>query len=347
MNFNSDNVAGASAPVLDAVVKASQGPEAAYGTDAWTRRAEVLLREMFETDCAVFLVATGTAANALALAAMAPPWGGVFCHAQAHVNLDECGAPEMFSAGAKLIGLPGEGGKLSAATLTRALAAAARNTQQVKPAAVSISNLTECGLVYTPGEIRAVAEVAHAAGLALHMDGARFANAVVASNASPAELTWRAGVDILTFGATKNGALSAEAILVFEPRLAADLHFRRKRSGHLLSKGRLLGAQWVGHLEHGHWLDCARHANACAARLSAGLAALPGVTLQWPTHGNEVFPVMPRALASRIQAAGFQFRPWVKDAFAEELPPEQELYRLVCAFDTRMEDVEALLQAAR
>ena len=349
MDFASDNATGASRVILDAVVAANDGTEPAYGADRWTKRAEALLCEAFEREVAVFLVATGTASNALALAALTPPWGAVFCHEDAHIANDECGAPEMMTGGAKLIGLPGEAGRVTLAALDAALAAFPRGlVKQVQPAALSLSQATECGVIYAPAEIAALATAAHAAGVRVHMDGARFANALLRLGCSPAEMTWRAGVDVLSLGATKNGALACEAIVVFDPELARDLAFRRKRAGHTLSKGRLLGAQMAAWLENGHWRDLAARANAAADRLAAGLAAA-GARLPWPTQANEVFAILPQATDAALRAAGARFHDWG----ARSLPPGQEpaaherFVRLVCSFATTDAEIDAFLQIVR
>lgn len=348
MNFASDNVVGASAPVMEALLAANDGPLPAYGTDPITARVAERLAEIFERQAEVVLVATGTAANALALACAVSPWGLCVSHEEAHVIDDECGAPEFFTHGAKLMGLPGVGGTLAPDVLAAALDRLPAHEKQMPAQCLSVSQATEAGLVYRPEEIAALAEVAHARGLAVHMDGARFANALVRLGCSPAEMTWRAGVDILSFGATKNGCLAAEAVIVFRPDLAASLRLRRKRSGHTLSKGRLLAAQLDGYLAGDHWLANARHANALAARLSAGLAALPGVRLAWPTEANEVFVILPAATDERLRAAGAVYYRWSDKSLppGERVGPGEVLIRLVASFATRPEEVDAFLAAA-
>ncbi|WP_349368349.1 low specificity L-threonine aldolase [Salinarimonas sp.] len=349
MNFASDNIVGASRPVLDALIAANGGAEPAYGADGPTRAVERRLAEIFERDCAVFLVATGTGANALALSALVPPYGCAVCHREAHVIDDECGAPEFFTGGAKLAGLPGVGAKLAPRTLAEWLASLSPSVKQMPPRALSISQATECGLVYTPGEVAALAEIAHGAGLKVHMDGARFANALVSLGVSPAEITWKAGVDVLTFGATKNGCLAAEALIVFDPALAEAMPWLRKRSGHTLSKGRLLGAQLQGYLANDHWLDNARHANAMAARLAEGVTALPGARLAFERQANELLPVLPRETAERLRAAGAMFHPWSEASLpeGERVAPHETLVRLVTSFATTEGEIDAFLAAAR
>jgi threonine aldolase len=284
----------------------------------------------------VFPVATGTAANALALATLTPVWGAIYCHADSHIQTDECGAPEFFAGGAKLLPLPGADAKLAPGTVEAAMIEQGV-VHHVQPAAISISQATEAGTLYRPEEVAALG--ARRYGLALHMDGARFANAVAALGCSPAELTWRAGVDVLSLGATKNGALAAEAVVFFDRARADGFAYRRKRGGHLLSKMRFLSAQLEAYLSDGLWLRCASHANRMAALLSAGLAALPGARLRHPTEANEVFVELPEAAIARLAAAGFGFHRWGS--------PTSRCLRLVAAFDTRAADVEALIAAAR
>jgi threonine aldolase len=349
MNFASDNIWGASPPILEALVRANEGPLASYAGDPITRRVEVTFGELFERDCAVLLVPTGTAANALGLAALCPPWGGIVCHEHAHIIADECGAVGFQSGGAMLIGLPGVGGKIAPETLEGVLSAPRRAPHNVRPMALSLTQATESGLVYSLDELHTLSAIAKAHGLVVHMDGARFANALVRLGATPAEASWKAGIDVLSFGATKNGCLAAEAILVFDPVRAANLSERRMRAGHLLSKGRLLAAQLEAYLAGDHWLENARHANAMAERLAAGLAALPGVRLPWPVEANEVFPILPLALDARLKELGAVYHPWP----ATGLPPGERvgegegLFRLVTAFATTPAMVDAFLSAAR
>lgn len=348
LNFASDNVEGASPAVMEALLRANAGPAPAYGTDAWTKRVEARFAELFEHEVAVFPVATGTAANALALAAAVSPWGSCLCHVESHVADDECGAPEFFSHGAKLIGLAGTGCKLDAAEVERVLDRLPDHVKQMPAQAVSLSQATECGLVYGQDEIAAIGALCRSRGLALHMDGARFANALVRLGASPAEMTWKAGIDILSFGATKNGCLAAEAVIVFSPRLAESLAYRRKRGGHTLSKARLLAAQLEGYLDADAWLAHARHANAMAARLSGGLARLPGARLAWPTESNAVFAILPRAIDRAIAAAGALYHPWSPRFLPEgiRVGEDETLVRFVTSFATRPEAVDLLLATA-
>jgi threonine aldolase len=346
MNFVSDNLAGASAPVLQAMLAANDGLAAAYGNDAWTKRVEALFAELFEREVAVFLVTSGTAANALALASLVQPWGAVLCHHEAHVAADECGAPEFFTGGAKIVGLPGEGCKLAPEVVTDQLARMRPDSlHQVQPQMLSITQATECGLVYRPDEIAALKAAIAPRGLKLHMDGARFANAVAALGCSPAEITWKAGVDVLSFGGTKNGAFAAEAVVFFEPASAAEMPWRRKRAGHTLSKGRLIGAQFEGLLADGHWLGLAGHANAMAGKLAAGIAALGNTQLAWACEANEVFAILPEARRDQLKARGAQFIDWSDGALpaGQGLASGETIGRFVCSFATRPEDVERLL----
>ncbi|HEY8564119.1 MAG TPA: low specificity L-threonine aldolase [Beijerinckiaceae bacterium] len=349
MNFASDNVWGASRPVLDALVRANDGAEPAYGADAYTAQVERRFADLFERDCAVMLMPTGTGANALALQAMVPPYGLCVCHREAHVIDDECGAPEFYMHGAKLAGLPGIGAKLAAGEVAAYLDGLSSSVKQMPPKALSISQVTECGLVYALDEIEALAAVAHERGLSVHMDGARFANALVTLGCSPAEMTWKRGVDVLTFGATKNGCLAAEAIVVFEPRIAEHLAHRRKRAGQTLSKGRFIAAQFEGYLAEDHWLANARHANAMAADLAARLTAVPGVRLAWAVQANEVFAILPRAVDEALRAVGALYHPWspLSLPLGETVGANERLVRFVTSFATRPETVAQLGEAAR
>jgi threonine aldolase len=279
MNFASDNIVGASAPVLQSLVQANAGSMGAYGGDEITKRVKARFNDIFERDVAVFLVTTGTAANALALASAVPPYGLCVCHREGHVIDDECGAPEFFMHGAKLAGLPGVGSKLRADDVSSYLKGLPKALKQMPPKALSISQVTESGTVYSLDEIRGLSAVCREHGLSFHMDGARFVNALVSLGCTPAEMTWKSGVDILSFGATKNGCLMAEAIVAFKPELADALDYRAKRAGQVISKGRLIAAQLEGYFADDHWYANARHANRMAKLLADGLCALAGVRL--------------------------------------------------------------------
>jgi threonine aldolase len=350
MNFASDNIAGAAPAVLEAIVAAGHGAQPAYGADAFSARSSALISELFERECVVFLVATGTGANALALGAITRPFDAIFCHEEAHVSEDECGAPELFTSGAKIVAIAGQGGKITPAEFEATLARYPRGpVRSVQPGALSLSQATEAGTLYTPAEIEALAAVARGAGVAVHMDGARFANALVSLGVTPAAMTWRAGVDVLSFGLTKNGALACEAVVFFDPARAAAFAFQRKRGGHTLSKGRLLGAQMQAMLEGGLWLDLARHANAMATHLADGLAALPGVRLAWPRQANEVFPILPDRAVHALKAAGAGFYPWSSRSLDSAAAPRagETLIRLVCSFATLKPDVDQFVAIVR
>jgi threonine aldolase len=337
VNFASDNVAGIAPEILEALARANAGAAEPYGADALSAKLARRFAEIFEHEVAVFPMATGTAANALALAAVVPPWGVVYCHEDSHIATDECGAPEFYTGGAKLLGLPGAAGKIVPAAIAERLGERGV-VHHAQPAAISLTQATEAGTLYSRDEIAEISELARRHGLALHMDGARLANALAALGSTPAEITWRAGVDVLAFGATKNGALAAEAVIFFDPAKAGDLAFRRKRGGHLFSKMRFLAAQLDAYLADDLWLRHARHANAMAARLAAGLAAVPGARLRYPVEANEIFVELPEPVIGGLLAAGFGFYRWGG--------PASTCIRLVTAFDTRPEDVDALAAAA-
>jgi threonine aldolase len=350
MNFASDNGAGAAPEILEAIVASSRGVAAAYGADEHTKAAEAKLSEIFERDVAAFLVATGTGANALALGALAPSWSGVFCHEESHIHDDECGAPEFFTAGAKLVGIPGEGGKITPEALRETLARYPRGlVKSVQPGALSLSQATEAGTIYSLDETAALCALAHEHGVATHMDGARFANSLVALGCSPADMSWRAGVDVLSFGATKNGALACEAVIFFDQSKAEAFAFQRKRGGHTLSKGRFLGAQMNAYLKDGLWLRLAARANRAAERLAHGLAAIPGVRLAWPRQINEVFPIAPRAVVAPLTAAGARIYEWTSRAVSPDTAarPGETFLRLVCSFETGDAEVDQLIAIVR
>ena len=346
MNFVSDNIVGASPTIIAALTEAAAaGPEGTYGKDRWSAQAQKLLDELFGRKVTAFFVTTGTAANALALQAITPPGQGVFCHQTAHVIDDECGAPEFYIGSGKIVGIPGLAGKLTPAALRETLTRFPRGVlRQVPPAALSLSQATECGTAYKLEEIATLSGIAHAAGLMVHMDGARFGNALVELGCTAAAMTWQAGVDVLSFGVTKTGALACEAVVFFDDKLAAQAAVHRKRGGHTLSKSRLIGAQMAAALKDGHWLDLARHANAMAKRLADGLAAR-GFAMPWPRQANEVFVVLPPAVHARLEAAGAAYYPW---AVTNIPPPERPadgafLARLVCSFETTAGEVDAFL----
>jgi threonine aldolase len=350
MDFTSDNTFGAHPKILDAIVAANAGPLPSYGEDPYTRAAGEKIVSIFEHEAAVFLVATGTAANALALGAICPPWGAVFCHEDAHISEDECGAPEMFTAGAKIVGVPGFAGKITPAALKAILTSfPAGQIKQVQPAVLSLSQLTEAGTSYTCAEIAELTAIAHAEGLKVHMDGARFANALMAEKCSPAAMSWQAGVDVLSLGATKNGALACEAVVFFDASLAKAFGFQRKRAGHTVSKGRFLGAQMQAYVEAGLWLDLAKSANGYAARLAADLVEIPGVRLAWPAVANEIFVILPRTIDDRLKAAGARYYDWSLRDFSTGMPAigENDVFiRLVTSYATTPEDIDRFIAAA-
>jgi threonine aldolase len=340
MNFCSDNVSGVAPEIMAALVAANHGAAMPYGNDEFTQRLDAQFSQLFQTDVAVFPVATGSAANALALSVITPPYGAIYCYAKSHINLKECGAPEFYTGGAKLVGLPGADGKIQAADLAAALdGAGAGLVDCVQPAAVSFSQVSEAGTVYSIDEISQIASVTHARGLHLHMDGARFANAAVSLGCTPAEMTWKAGVDVLSFGATKNGAMAAEAVVFFNRDLAQTFAYRRKRSGHLFSKMRFLSAQLEAYIAGDLWLRNAAIANQMALKLAQGLTAIPGAKLCYPMQANEIFIELPDPAIKGLLAEGFQFY---------RLQGENStIVRLVTSFNTKEEDVTAFLEAAR
>lgn len=337
MFFASDNTSGLPAPILDAITRANDGYASGYGTDPIMDALRARLRELFDAPQAeVMLVTTGTAANALALATLCPPWGAIYCHDLAHIEVDECGAPEFYTGGAKLAHVTGPDGKIDAQALSAKLAAAGRGVvHSVQPAALSLTNLTECGTRYSVAEITELARIAHDHGLPVHLDGARFANAVMAEGCTPADMSWRAGVDVLVLGGTKNGLMGVEAVIFFDPSRIWEAQLRRKRAGHLWSKHRFLSAQMLAWLENDLWRDLAQHANAMAKRLEAGLKN----RLLFPRGGNMLFATLPRATHEKLQAAGAQYFLWPD----HQTDLDTVSVRLVTSWNTRAEDVDMFL----
>lgn len=342
MWFTSDNASGAAPEVMAAIARANEGYARSYGADDLMTEVTAELRRLFEApEAAVYLVATGTIANSLCLALTCPPWGAVFCHQHAHVAEDECGAPEFYTNGAKLVLVPGDHGRMTPAALRGALARIGEGgVHGVQRGMVTITNVTEAGTVYTPAEIAALTAEARAHGLPCHLDGARFANALAATGATPAGMTWKAGIDLVSFGGTKNGCMGVEAVVIFDPAKAWEFELRRKRGGHLFSKHRYLSAQMAGYLEGGLWLRLAANANAMAARLAAGMAGMPGVSLRHPVQANILFPEWNAGTHARLEAAGAAYYPF-------PAPEGREAARLVTSWSTTEADVDDFLTALR
>ncbi len=343
MFFASDNTSGAPEAVMQALLQANQGYARSYGADDIMARVTAQIRDLFDApEASVHLVATGTVANALALATLTPPWGAVFCHRHAHIAEDECGAPEFYTNGAKLVLVPGAHGRMTPEALAEALATTgASGVHGVQRGSLSLTSVTEAGTVYTPAEIAALTALAKSHGLPCHLDGARFANALVATKATPAEMTWRAGIDAVSFGGTKNGLLGVEAVIFFDPAHAWEFELRRKRGGHLFSKHRFLSAQMEAYLHDGLWLRLAAHANAMGQRLATGISAIPSAALTHPVQANMVFANWAPGGHARAQAAGaiyYDLRP---------LPDGRETARLVASWSTTEADVDAFLAALK
>ncbi len=344
MQFASDNWAGAAPEIVEAIAAEAAHSGTAYGESAIDKAVAKRFGEIFEHDVAVFFVATGSAANGLAMTAVNRPGGVIFCHRDAHMLEGECGGVEYLTGGARLLGLPGDEGRIDVEALKRGIAAVTpASDHHGQGMAVSITQQTEAGTTYSLETIQAIGAIAKANGLPLHMDGARFANALARSNAMPAEMTWKAGVDILSFGATKNGCIAAEAVVFFDPSLARDMLFLRKRAGQLFSKSRFVAAQFDAYLRDGLWLELARHANAMADRLRAGLDHSAHGREAWPTTGNEVFAVIPASDAKRLAAEGAIFHEWARTT-GVPLGEDETLIRLVTAFSTTAEEIDLFLE---
>ena len=337
IDYRSDNTGRAAPEILDALMRANHGTALGYGGDDYTAALQRHFSELFETAVRVFPVATGTAANALALASLGPSWGNVYCSEVAHINTAEANAAGFFGGGLKLVPVAGSHGKIGADALAETLAGIAPGQiHRGQPTGVSLTQATDLGAVYSLDEIRAVAEVAKARGLKLHMDGARFANATARLGCSPAEPTWRSGIDIMSFGATKNGGALCDAIVVFTPEIAEIVAVQLRRAGQVWSKMRFASAQLIAYVENGLWLDMARASNAIAARIATGLRDLAGVRLLAPVEANEIFLELPSTTMDALETDGFQF-----------YRRSRSLARFVCRFDTTEAEADALVAALR
>jgi threonine aldolase len=331
-DFASDNTAGIAPEAWAALDEARAGFTPGYGTDDWTARACDLLRDLFECDCEVFFTFNGTAANSLALASLCQSYHSILCHEYSHVETDECGAPEFFSNGTKVLLVGGRQAKIDPAALERQITRR-NDVHYPKPRVVSLTQPTEMGSIYTPDELSVIHDVALRHGLRLHMDGARFVNAVAALDVPPAELSWKRGVDVLCFGGTKQGMPVGDAVIFFRKELAAEFEYRCKQSGQLASKMRFLAAPWVGMLRDGAWLRHAKHANNCARQLGAALAQIPGVELVCPVAANAVFARFPDPLVRQLRERGWVFYTFIGDGGA----------RLMCSWQTTDAQIGALL----
>ena len=334
VKFASDNVAGACPEVLEALLKANEGDSAPYGNDDYSKSLQKKFSEIFEKEVIVYPIASGTAANALALATMTPVFGNIYCHKLAHINTDECGAPEFYTGGAKLIPLVGVDGKIVPGELEQNISGVGI-VHHTQPSSVSITQVCETGEVYELDEIKEITKVAHNHNLNMHMDGARFANALVSLNCTPAEMTWKSGIDVLSFGATKNGCIAAEAIIFFKPELVGNLSFLMKRAGHLLSKMRFVSAQLEAYISNNVWLDNAKNANEMGKKLSEGLIKHSSIKLAYPTQANEVFAKFPREVIEHLNSEGYKMN-------EDEL--DGQAARLVAAWNTKISDVESFLE---
>jgi len=333
VKFASDNVAGACPEVLDAILKANDGDRAPYGDDEISKNLQDKFSEIFEKEVIVFPTSSGTAANALALSTMTPSFGNIYCHKLSHINVDECGAPEFYTGGAKLVNLNGVNGKITAEELNKSISGKGV-VHHTQPSSVSITQLCETGEVYELDEIKKISEIAHNHKLNMHMDGARFANALVSLDCSPAEMTWKSGIDVLSFGATKNGCLAAEAIIFFKPELVGNLPFLMKRAGHLLSKMSFVSAQLDAYITNEVWLRNAKHANAMGKKLSQGLDQHKNIELAYPTDANEIFVKIPKDIIDQLNSEGYTINDDEWDGKA---------VRLVTAWNTSLSDIETFL----
>lgn len=347
MNFGSDNQSGASEKVIQALLESNAGVSGSYGADEWTHRAEQMLCDVFETDLKAFFVTSGTAANCLALSSMVNPWDTIVCHGHAHIINDELTAPEFYTGGARLLGLGLDSPKLKAEELRAYLDRFEGHPPHTSnPRVLSLTQLNEAGCAYTLSELNQLTDIAKKHEMRVHMDGARFSNALVSIDCSPAEMTWKAGVDVLCLGASKNGALAAEAVIFFDKALAENFEFRRKRAGHLLSKGRVLGAQLCAWLEDQHWLELARASNDHAQKLAEGICESEHAELVWPVDGNELFALIKHAQVKALRAEGAIFYEWPQRFLggSKRLASDESLVRLVVSFNTSEQEVQDFIK---
>ena len=338
INFRSDNESPAAPEIMTALARANEGPAWAYATDQWSLRLDEAFSELFGTPTRVLPLSTGTAANSIALASVTPPWGSVYCGGHAHIYSDESGAPEFFGNGLRVVPVGGENGRIDPAALVEALVAnSGHGVHSYQPSALSLTQSTECGTVYQPDDVAVLCEAARERGMATHMDGARFGNAIAALGCRPADVTWRAGVEMLSFGASKNGCMAAEALVLFnQPQLQDVAERLRKRSGHLLSKFRYVSAQLLAYIDNGLWLDMATHANAQAAKFAKAVENHPEAELEYPVHANEVFVKWTKEGFEHLESRGIEFLFW---------PGRDDLARFVFGHTTSDKEIERLLEA--
>ena len=337
-NFASDNVSGTSPEIIAALLTASECQAMPYGADEWTLQLEKEFSTLFETNVLIFPVATGTAANALALGALTPSHGAIYCHEHSHAHIDECGAPEFYSGGAKMIGVNGPGGKIDINSLSSLLEnSRPHGVHNVRPTTLTLSQATESGTIYSVNELKNLTKLAHNHKMMVHMDGARFANALAHQNISPADATWKCGIDVLSFGATKNGALAAEAVIFFTTKIATEFGESRKRGGHLLSKMRFVSAQLSAYINNGLWLANANVANNAAQRLSEGLRKISCSRIVNPIQANEIFVELPESIIEKLENDGFGFYRMTQN----------NVIRLVTSFNTADSDVDEFIKAVR
>lgn len=334
MDFRSDNISGIHPNILDAIIQANQKSQSSYGGDTYTKKLKEKCNELFETEVHVFLTSTGTAANCIGLSALVKPYETLCCHEEAHINTDECGAFGLFSGGAKLVSLPGTHGKLHPETLKNYIEnAQVHSPHGGKPSAITITQATECGTLYTLEELRQLSEFAKSHRLSLHMDGARFANSLATLNCSPAEATWKAGIDAMTFGATKNGTMAGEAVIIFNKKYAENSDYIQMRAGQLTSKMRFSSCQFLAYLENDLWLNNAKHANTMAQKLLQ-LFNHHNLKTKYPVQANELFVTLPQTLAHHLQTHEVKFYNWGN--------PSENLYRFLTSWSTTNEDLENL-----
>jgi threonine aldolase len=345
MNFTSDNTHIIAKPILNAIMKANKSSVASYGGDEITKKAKEKICDLFDIEAEIFFVTSGTAANALSISSITPPYGSVFCHNESHIHLEECGAPEFFSGGCKLIPIQGFAGKISSESFQDAINDHPSDRFDLIPSCLSVTQSTECGTIYNEKEISDLTSIAHKNNIKVHMDGARFANAISTLKINPSELTWKAGIDIMSFGSTKNGTMSAESIIVFNKKISDDINLRIKRSGHLLSKMRFLSIQMDSYVTDNLWIDLANKANEMAQYMYKKLSEVNNIKVPWKVQSNEVFVILPKRIEQELSKRNIKYHKWSKVGISNIIDKDnEEFIRLVMSFNTKKNEIDELIK---
>jgi len=344
MNFTSDNTEIIAEPILNAILKANKYPVKSYGEDEITKKAKEKICDLFNIDAEIYFVTSGTAANALGISSVTPPYGSVFCHNESHIHLEECGAPEFYTGGCKLIPINGFAGKISKESFASAINDYPSDKYGFKPSCLSITQSTECGTVYSEKEVTELSSLANKHSIKVHMDGARFANAISTLKIKPSKITWESGIDLMSFGTTKNGTMSAEAIIIFNKKISKDMNLRIKRSGHLLSKMRFLSIQMDSYITNNLWIDLANKANSMAKYMYQELLLIDYIDIPWKVEANEVFILLPKRIEKKLIKLGIQFHKWSKIGIKPLISnDDKEFIRLVTSYNTTKNEIDQFI----